>query len=115
MLSVAFNVPVLTTELLCDAPGAEPAAVPSLSAALDAGRPVCRARRGQEAAALRLYVALYLSPSPPLSFQIVVGAGPTLADGLLVPKVGTNAFALCRKHVDKVRSLLQSCPGSLIQ
>lgn len=52
--------------------GAEPAAVPSLTAALDAGRPVA------------------------------VGAGPTLADGLLVPKVGINAFALSRKHVDKV-------------
>jgi hypothetical protein len=53
--------------------GAEPATVPSLSAALDAGRPVD------------------------------VKAGATLADGLLVPRVGTNAFALARKHVDKVR------------
>lgn len=52
--------------------GAEPESVPSLSAALDAGKPV------------------------------TVNAGPTLADGLLVPRVGTNAFALCQRHVDKV-------------
>jgi hypothetical protein len=53
--------------------GAEPASVPSFTAALEAGRPVD------------------------------VKAGATLADGLLVPRVGTNAFALARKHVDKVR------------
>lgn len=53
--------------------GAEPATVPSLTAALEAGKPVT-----------------------------LSNAGPTLADGLLVPRVGTNAFALCQKHVDKV-------------
>jgi threonine dehydratase len=52
--------------------GAEPATVPSLTAALEAGKPVS------------------------------VNGGPTLADGLLVPRVGTNAFALCQQHVDKV-------------
>ena len=31
-----------------------------------------------------------------------VHAGGTLADGLLVPRVGTNAFALCRRYCDKV-------------
>lgn len=50
---------------------AEPATVPSLTAALEAGKPV------------------------------TVQGGPTLADGLLVPRVGTNAFALCQKYVDK--------------
>ena len=30
-------------------------------------------------------------------------AGGTLADGLLVPRVGTNAFELCHQYVDKVR------------
>jgi hypothetical protein len=53
--------------------GAEPLACPSLTAALEAGKP------------------------------ITVNARPTLADGLMVPRVGTNAFALCQKHVDKVR------------
>lgn len=52
--------------------GAEPETVPSLTAAFEAKKP------------------------------IIVPAGPTLADGLLVPRVGTNAFALCQKHVDKV-------------
>ncbi|RYY31738.1 pyridoxal-phosphate dependent enzyme, partial [archaeon] len=52
--------------------GVEPATVPSLTAALDAGKPV------------------------------TINGGPTLADGLLVPRVGTNAFALCQQHVDKV-------------
>jgi threonine dehydratase len=52
--------------------GAEPVMVPSLTAALEAGRPVN------------------------------VAAGPTLADGLMVPRVGTNAFQLCQRHVDKV-------------
>lgn len=52
--------------------GAEPASVPSLTEALRAGRPVN------------------------------VTAGGTLADGLLVPRVGTNAFALCQAHVDRV-------------
>jgi len=47
------------------------AQVPSLTAALEAGKP------------------------------ITVQGGPTLADGLLVPRVGTNAFALCQRHVDK--------------
>ena len=53
--------------------GAQPLAVQSLASALAAGRPVD------------------------------VTAGHTLADGLLVPRVGTNAFALARQHVDKVR------------
>jgi threonine dehydratase len=52
--------------------GAEPEAVPSLTEALQAGRPT------------------------------LISPGPTLADGLLVPKVGTNALALCQRHVDKV-------------
>jgi threonine dehydratase len=52
--------------------GAEPATVPSLTGALEAGKPV------------------------------TVPAGATLADGLLVPRVGTNAYALAAKHVDKV-------------
>lgn len=51
---------------------AEPAAVPSLTAALEAGKPVT-----------------------------VTQSGPTLADGLLVPRVGTNAFALCQRYVDR--------------
>jgi len=33
---------------------------------------------------------------------VTINGGPTLADGLLVPRVGTNAFALCQRHVDKV-------------
>jgi threonine dehydratase len=52
--------------------GAEPSNCPSLTAALAAGRPV------------------------------TVPAHPTLADGLMVPRVGTNAFALCAQHVDSV-------------
>jgi threonine dehydratase len=52
--------------------GAEPETVPSLTAAMEAG------------------------------FPVTVNGGPTLADGLLVPRVGTNAFALCQKYVDKV-------------
>jgi threonine dehydratase len=52
--------------------GAEPANVPSLTAAMREKKPV------------------------------LVQAGGTIADGLLVPKVGTNAFALCSKYVDKV-------------
>jgi hypothetical protein len=47
--------------------------VPSLTRALEAGKP------------------------------ITVQSGPTLADGLLVPRVGTNAFALCQRYVDKAR------------
>jgi len=50
--------------------GAEPINCPSLTAALAAGRPV------------------------------TVPAHPTLADGLMVPCVGTNAFALAARHVD---------------
>ncbi len=56
---------------LSDEQGAEPATVPSLSAAFEAGKPV------------------------------TVEAGGTLADGLLVPTVGSNAFQICQKHVDK--------------
>lgn len=52
--------------------GVEPANVPSLTSALAAGKPVYDFR------------------------------GSTLADGLAVPCVGTNAFELCRQHVDKV-------------
>ena len=52
--------------------GAEPVNCPSLTGALQEGRPV------------------------------TVPATSTLADGLLVPRVGTNAFALAAKHVDKV-------------
>jgi threonine dehydratase len=52
--------------------GAEPLNCPSLTAALEQGRPV------------------------------TVSATSTLADGLLVPRVGTNAFALAQKHVEKV-------------
>ena len=52
--------------------GAEPVNCPSLTAALEAGRPV------------------------------TVAASSTIADGLLVPRVGTNAFALARRHVDRV-------------
>ena len=52
--------------------GAEPNNCPSLTAALSAGRPV------------------------------TVPASSTLADGLLVPRVGTNAYALAAKHVDRV-------------
>jgi threonine dehydratase len=56
--------------------GAEPENVPSLAEALKAGRPV------------------------------MATATPTLADGLLVPMVGTNAFALAKKHVDRWVCLL---------
>lgn len=59
--------------------GAEPQAVPSFVAALEAGQPVD------------------------------VVAGGTLADGLLVPRVGANAFALARRHVDKVRGVERVC------
>jgi len=52
--------------------GVEPANCPSLGAALAAGRPV------------------------------TVPAFPTLADGLLVPRVGTNAFAIAERLVDRV-------------
>ena len=51
--------------------GVEPATVPSLTAALEAGRPV------------------------------TVEAGGTLADGLLVPTVGSNAFQIAKRYVDK--------------
>ena len=51
--------------------GVEPASVPSMTKALEAGRPV------------------------------LVEAGATLADGLLVPQVGTNAFDITRRFVDK--------------
>lgn len=51
--------------------GAEPESVPSFTAALAAGRPVN------------------------------VAAGGTLADGLLVPQVGVNAFELAAKYVDR--------------
>ena len=67
---VALAVKTLRPEVVIIA--AEPASVPSLTAALEAGRPV------------------------------TVTAGATLADGLLVPRVGTNAFALCATHVDRV-------------
>lgn len=52
--------------------GAEPVSCPSLTAAIELGKPV------------------------------TVPARSTLADGLLVPKVGTNAFALAAKHVERV-------------
>ena len=52
--------------------GVEPLNCPSLTAALAAGRPVA------------------------------APAWPTLADGLFVPRVGTNAFALAAAHVDSV-------------
>ena len=52
--------------------GVEPANAPSFTAALDAGKPVR------------------------------VETRPTLADGLLVNRVGDNAFAVARRHVDKV-------------
>jgi Pyridoxal-phosphate dependent enzyme/ACT domain len=52
--------------------GVEPRVVPSMKVALETGRPVA------------------------------VKAGITLADGLMVPTVGTNAFELVRQHVDKV-------------
>ena len=52
--------------------GAEPENCPSLVQALAAGRPV------------------------------TVPAFPTLADGLMVPRVGTNAFAIASKLVDEV-------------
>jgi threonine dehydratase len=67
---VALAVKTLRPEVRIIA--AEPASVPSMAAAFDAGRPV------------------------------TVAAGATLADGLLVPRVGTNAFALARAHVDRV-------------
>lgn len=51
--------------------GAEPENCPSLTAAMKEGKPV------------------------------TVPAGTTLADGLLVPRVGTNAFAIIQEHVDK--------------
>ena len=50
--------------------------MPSLTAALAAGKPVD------------------------------VTAGGTLADGLLVPRVGLNAFTLARQHVDRVRGVV---------
>lgn len=52
--------------------GAEPATVPSLRASLQAGR------------------------------VVEVPAGRTLADGLLVNRVGTNAFEICRRLVGPV-------------
>lgn len=67
---VALAIKTLKPEVLII--GAEPENVPSMHAALEAGRPVA------------------------------VPSQPTLADGLLVPRVGTNAFALARQHVDKV-------------
>lgn len=51
--------------------GAEPLSVPSMTEAFKAGKPV------------------------------MVDAGATLADGLLVPMVGANAFEISRKFVDK--------------
>eukprot|EP01138_Halocafeteria_seosinensis_P015092 gb/GECG01015405.1/.p1 GENE.gb/GECG01015405.1/~~gb/GECG01015405.1/.p1 ORF type:complete len:507 (+),score=53.62 gb/GECG01015405.1/:1-1521(+) len=53
--------------------GAEPAVLPSLTAALEAGHPM----------------------------DVGINAS-TLADGLFVPKVGLNAFRLARQFVDKV-------------
>src|SRR5690606_34127321 len=52
--------------------GVEPKRVASLTAALDAGHPV------------------------------MADFKPTLADGLAVPQVGDNAFALARQYVDEV-------------
>ncbi len=52
--------------------GVEPANAPSFTAALKAGKPVC------------------------------VDTKSTLADGLLVNKVGDNAFAVAKQYVDKV-------------
>ena len=66
---VALAIKTLRPEVRIVA--AEPASCPSLTAALEAGRPVS------------------------------VEAGATLADGLLVPRVGASAFALCRRFVDK--------------
>lgn len=57
--------------------GVEPTHVASLTAALEADEPVR------------------------------IDPGPTIADGLLVPKVGSNAFLIARACVDKVR------PGQL--
>lgn len=51
--------------------GVEPDQVPSFSAALEAGRPVAMFK------------------------------GPTLADGLAVPEVGHNAFAIAKRCVDE--------------
>ena len=65
--------------------GAEPLSVPSMTEAFKAGKPV------------------------------LVDAGATLADGLLVPMVGANAFEISRKFVDKcvgvpnLRSCWDSC------
>lgn len=65
--------------------GAEPLSVPSMTEAFKAGKPV------------------------------MVDAGATLADGLLVPMVGANAFEISRKFVDKcvgvprLRSCWDSC------
>lgn len=58
--------------------GVEPENCSSLLAALEAGRPV------------------------------TVPAFPTLADGLLVPRVGTNAFAITARYVDRVVSVKES-------
>ncbi len=58
--------------------GAEPENCPSLAAALAAGRPV------------------------------TCPAFPTLADGLMVPRVGTNAFAICQRLVDGVVGIKES-------
>ena len=58
--------------------GVEPENCPSLSHALAAGRPV------------------------------TVPAFPTLADGLMVPRVGTNAFAIASKLVDGVVTVKES-------
>ena len=57
----------------CVCQGVEPATVPSLHEALKAGKPV------------------------------TVEAGGTLADGLLVPTVGSNAFEIAQTYVDKLR------------
>jgi hypothetical protein len=57
---------------VCVSQGVEPESVPSLKEALRCGEPT------------------------------EVPANPTLADGLLVPKVGANAFAIARSRVDRV-------------
>ncbi len=60
--------------------GVEPTHVASLTAALEADEPVR------------------------------IDPGPTIADGLLVPKVGSNAFLIARACVDKVSRVTCPCP-----
>jgi threonine dehydratase len=74
-LIAGISLAIKTLRPHCQIIGVEPSNVASLAAALEAGEPV------------------------------QIEPGPTLADGLLVPKVGGNSFLIAQRCVDKVVSV----------